>query len=115
MAVCVEAVKLSREILNSKQFNRFRGKEWWPGEEAKTDSDFAAHIRQTADTLYHPVGTCKMGIDHLSVVDPQLRVRGVKGLRVVDASVIPLQITGHTQAPTVAIAEKAADLIKQAV
>ena len=114
MAVCVEAVKLSREILNSKQFNRFRGKEWWPGEAAKTDSDFAAHIRQTSDTLYHPVGTCKMGIDSLSVVDPQLRVRGIKGLRVVDASVIPLQITGHTQAPTVAIAEKAADLIKQA-
>ncbi|MBS1789417.1 MAG: choline dehydrogenase [Acidobacteria bacterium] len=114
MAACVEAVKLSREILNSRQFNRVRGKEWWPGEAAKTDSDFAAHIRQTADTIYHPVGTCKMGNDALSVVDAQLRVRGVKGLRVVDASVIPLQLTCHTQAPTLAIAEKAADLIKQA-
>lgn len=111
-AACVEAVKLSREILNSKQFNRFRGKEWWPGESAKTDNDFAAHIRQTADTIYHPIGTCKMGIDSMAVVDPQLRVRGVEGLRVVDASVIPLQITGHTQAPTLVIAEKAADLLK---
>ncbi|MBP6824207.1 MAG: choline dehydrogenase [Acidobacteria bacterium] len=114
VAVCVEAMKLSREILNSKQFDRFRGKEWWPGDAAKTDSDFAAHIRQTADTIYHPIGTCKMGVDGMAVVDPQLRVRGVEGLRVVDASVIPLQITGHTQAPTLVIAEKAADLIKQA-
>ena len=114
MAACVEAVKLSREILNARQFDRFRGKEWWPGEAAKTDSDFAAHIRQTADTIYHPIGTCKMGNDAMSVVDSNLRVRGIERLRVVDASVIPLQITGHTQAPTVAIAEKAADLIKQA-
>ncbi len=113
VAVCVEAMKLSREILNSKQFDRFRGKEWWPGEDAKTDNDFAAHIRQTADTIYHPIGTCKMGIDSMAVVDSQLRVRGVEGLRVVDASVIPLQITGHTQAPTLVIAEKAADLLKQ--
>ena len=115
LTACIEAVKLSREILNSKQFDRFRGKEWWPGEAAKTNDDFAAHIRQTADTLYHPVGTCKMGVDDSAVVDPTLRVRGVKGLRVVDASIIPLQITGHTQAPTVAIAEKAADLIKRAI
>lgn len=113
VAVCVEAMKLSREILNSKQFDRFRGKEWWPGEDAKTDNDFAAHIRQTADTIYHPIGTCKMGVDSMAVVDFQLRVRGVEGLRVVDASVIPLQITGHTQAPTLVIAEKAADLLKQ--
>ena len=112
LAACVESVKLAREIFGSKQFNRFRGKEWWPGEAAKTDDDFAEHIRRTAETLYHPVGTCKIGNDAMAVVDDRLRVRGVEGLRVVDASVIPLQITGHTNAPTIAIAEKAADLIR---
>lgn len=112
LAACVEAVKLSRQILNSKLFDRFRGKEWWPGEAAKTDDGIAEHICQTAETIYHPVGTCKMGNDTMAVVDAELRVCGVDGLRVVDASVIPLQITGHTNAPVIAIAEKAADLIK---
>jgi choline dehydrogenase len=112
LAACVEGVKLAREIFASKHFDRFRGKEWWPGEAAKTDGDFAEHIRQTAETIYHPVGTCKIGNDAMGVVDDRLRARGVEGLRVVDASVIPIQITGHTNAPTIAIAEKAADLIK---
>jgi choline dehydrogenase len=112
LASCVEGVKLAREIFGSGRFNRFRGKEWWPGEAAKTDDDFAEHIRQTAETIYHPVGTCKMGNDAAAVVDGRLRARGLEGLRVVDASVIPFQITGHTNAPTIAIAEKAADLIK---
>jgi choline dehydrogenase len=112
MAACVEAVKLSREILNSKPFDRFRGKEWWPGETARNDDGIAEHIRQTAETIYHPVGTCKMGTDAMAVVDAELRVCGVEGLRVMDASVIPLQITGHTNAPVIAMAEKAADLIK---
>ena len=112
MAACVEGVKLAREIFGSKHFNRFRGKEWWPGEAAKTDGDFAEHIRQTAETIYHPVGTCRMGNDATAVVDDRLRAHGVEGLRVVDASIIPIQITGHTNAPTIAVAEKAADLIK---
>src|SRR6266498_3689157 len=112
LAAGVEGVKLAREIFGSRHFNRFRGKEWWPAEFAKTDDDFAEHIRQTAETIYHPVGTCKMGNDAMAVVDDRLRARGVDGLRVVDASVIPFQITGHTNAPTIAIAEKAADLIK---
>jgi len=112
LSACVEGVKLAREIFGSKQFNRFRGKEWWPGEAAKTYDDFADHIRQTAETIYHPVGTCRLGNDAMSVVDDRLRAHGVEGLRVVDASVIPLQITGHTNAPTIAIAEKAADLIR---
>jgi len=109
---CIEGVKLAREIFGSKQFNRFRGKEWWPGEAARSDDDIAEHIRQTAETIYHPVGTCKIGNDAMAVVDDHLRVRGVEGLRVVDASVIPFQITGHTNAPTIAIAEKASDLIR---
>jgi choline dehydrogenase len=112
LAAGVEGVKLAREIFGSKHFNRFRGKEWWPGEAAKTDCDFAEHIRQTAETIYHPVGTCRMGNDATAVVDDRLRAHGVEGLRVVDASIIPIQITGHTNAPTIAVAEKAADLIK---
>lgn len=112
LASGIEGVKIAREILNSKVFDRFRGKEWWPGPGAQTDDDFAEHIRATAQTIYHPVGTCRMGNDGESVVDGRLRVRGVEGLRVVDASVFPLQMTGHTNAPAMMLAEKAADLIR---
>jgi choline dehydrogenase len=112
LAVCVEGVGLAREILNAKPFDRFRGKEWWPGEAAKGDGDIARHIRQTSETIYHPVGTCRIGADPMAVVDAALCVHGLEKLRVIDASVIPFQITGHTNAPTIAIAEKAADLIK---
>src|SRR5262249_3560846 len=113
LIACIESVKLARQILAAKSFDRFRGKEWWPGEAATSDDAIAEHIRQTAETLYHPVGTCKLGgeRDALAVVDDKLRVRGVEGLRVVDASVIPAQVTGHTNAPVIAIAEKAAELI----
>jgi choline dehydrogenase len=76
------------------------------------DEALAEHVREQAETLYHPVGTCKMGTDDLAVVDPQLRVRGVDGLRVVDASVMPVIPRGHTNASTIMIAEKAADLIR---
>jgi choline dehydrogenase len=112
LATVIEGVKLAREILNGKLFNQYRGKEWWPGAEARDDEGIAEHIRQTSETIYHPVGTCQMGNGAMAVVDDQLRVRGVESLRVVDASVIPFQITGHTNAPTMMIAEKAADLIK---
>ncbi len=77
-----------------------------------SDEQILAHTRSTMQTLYHPVGTCKMGVDELAVVDPQLRVRGLAGLRVVDASVMPTVPRGNTNAPTIAVAEKAADLIR---
>jgi choline dehydrogenase len=112
LTAVVEGMKAAREVVNSKPFDRYRGKEWWPGPAARTDEDFADHIRRTSETIYHPVGTCRVGTDAMAVVDERLRVRGVEGLRVVDASVIPIQTTGHTNAPVIAIAEKAADLIK---
>jgi choline dehydrogenase len=77
-----------------------------------SDDDIEVFIRAHAQTTYHPVGTCKMGVDELAVVDPELRVRGVEGLRVVDASVMPTVPRGNTNAPTIAVAEKAADLIR---
>jgi choline dehydrogenase len=77
-----------------------------------SDADLEAHIRHTAQTIYHPTSTCRMGVDDLAVVDPELRVRGVEGLRVVDASIFPSVPRGNTNAPTIAVAEKAADLIR---
>jgi len=88
------------------------GKEWAASADARTDEQLDHWIRQNADTVYHPVGTCRMGTDNMAVVDAQLRVRGVPGLRVVDASVMPRIVRGHTNALTIMIAEKAADLIR---
>ena len=79
---------------------------------AETDSEIEQAIRMRADTIYHPVGTCRMGSDAGSVLDPQLRVRGVEALRVVDCSVMPTLIGGNTNAPAIMIAEKAADMIR---
>lgn len=76
------------------------------------DAALMNHIRSRADTIYHPVGTCRMGVDEMAVVDTQLRVRGLSGLRVVDASVMPTLIGGNTNAPTVMIAERAAEWMR---
>ena len=81
--------------------------------EVKSDDDIRAILRQRVDTVYHPVGSCKMGVDDMAVVNPQLQVYGIQNLRVVDASIMPNVINGNTNAPVVMIAEKAVDLIRQ--
>lgn len=78
-----------------------------------TDDDIRNILRNRVDTVYHPVGSCKMGTDAMAVVDPKLKVHGVAGLRIVDASIMPTLIGGNTNAPTIMIGEKAADMIKQ--
>jgi choline dehydrogenase len=106
----VEGIKLAQEIIYSPPFNAFRGKPVLPEQRLNTDEQFRDYIQAHGETLYHPVGTCMMGpaTDPLAVVDSELRVRGLAGLRVVDASVMPQVVSGNTAAPTVMIAEKAA-------
>jgi choline dehydrogenase len=115
MHVLVEGIKKAREIAQSSAFDDIRGDEVWPGEDVTTDEGIREHVRETAHTVYHPVGTCKMGDDDMAVVDDRLRVHGVENLRVADASVMPTLTSGNTNAPTMMIAEKAADLILEAV
>ena len=112
MKMMVECAKISREILAQKAFDRYRGAPILPARTDLSDSELVDFIRAKAETVYHPIGTCRMGSDAHAVVDPQLRVNGVEGLRVIDASVMPCLIGGNTNAPTIMIAERAADLIK---
>jgi choline dehydrogenase-like flavoprotein len=113
LKILIEAVQLSREILGAKAFAPFRGDELFPGAHVRTEAEVADFIRRRAETLYHPVGTCRMGVDELAVVDARLCVRGIEGLRVVDASIMPTLVSGNTNAPTIMIAEKAAETIMQ--
>lgn len=104
-----DATRLAREIVAQEALAPYRGPEFWPGEDKQTDAEIDAWIRATAETIYHPVGTAKMGHDELAVVDERCRVHGVAGLRVIDASVMPTLVGGNTNAPTIMIAEKIAD------
>ena len=112
LRVLVEGVRLARRVIRSHAFDQYRKAELAPTADVDSDSELAMFVRGIAETLYHPVGTCSMGIDAAAVVDPQLRVRGLDGLRVVDASVMPVIPRGNTNAPTIMIGEKAADLIR---
>jgi choline dehydrogenase-like flavoprotein len=114
LRMLLEGVKLSREILAAPAFSAYRGAEIFPGPGVRDERDLVDFIRRKAETIYHPVGTCRMGGDAQAVVDAELRVRGVSGLRVVDASVMPCLPGGNTNAPTIMIAEKAADFITRA-
>jgi len=108
-----DGVRLTREIFAQKAFDPFRGPELSPGPAVKTDAEIDAHLRRKAESAYHASCSCRMGADGdpLAVVDGELRVRGTEGLRVVDASVMPAVVSGNLNAPTIMIAEKAADLI----
>jgi choline dehydrogenase-like flavoprotein len=106
-----EAVKISRDLMSRPPFGEFLGPEVIPGAKFKSDQEIETAIRQFCTTTQHPVGTCAMGQGPDAVVDPQLRVRGIAGLRVVDASVMPTIPGGNTNAPTIMIAEKASDMI----
>ena len=107
----LRALALSRRVFASPAFARYRAEEYQPGSEVTAEEELRAYIRRSAVTVHHPCGTCRMGGDGESVVDPQLRVRGVEGLRVADASIFPRLVGGNTNAPVVMIAEKAADMI----
>ena len=104
----IAGIRLAREILAAPAFDRYRGAELFPGATLRSDAELLQAIRAKAETIYHPVGTCRMGTDPLSVVDASLAVHGVAGLSVVDASVMPTVPSGNTNAPTIMIAEKAA-------
>ena len=110
----VNGYKIGRKILNAKAFSPYGKEELVPGNVVETDDQIKEDIRKRAESIYHPVGTCKMGNDEMAVVDDQLKVHGVRNLRVVDASIMPLLVAGNTNAPSMMIAEKAADMILNA-
>jgi choline dehydrogenase len=106
-----EGTKIARDIFAQTAFDPYRGPELMPGAAVRSDAQIDAWLRKTAETIYHPVGSAKMGKDAESVVDQELKVYGVEGLRVVDASIMPTLVSGNTNAPTIMIAEKASDMI----
>lgn len=113
MSAMIQAYKASLAVMQASAFSEVRGRPLFPEAPINDDKAIETFLRNHSDTIYHPVGTCRMGADEHSVVDLDLRVRGVEGLRVVDASIMPTLIGGNTNAPTMMIAEKAADLIRQ--
>jgi choline dehydrogenase len=114
VAALVAGVRIARDIATAGPLSEVLGRELLPGAELESDSELEDDLRRRVGLLYHPVGTCRIGVDEDAVVDPELRVRGVEGLRVIDASVMPKVPGGNTNAPTIAIAERGADLVKGA-
>jgi choline dehydrogenase len=110
-----DCVKLTREIINQPAFDKYRDDEIQPGIQVQTDEEIDAFVRANVESAYHPSCSCKMGTDDMSVVDPQTRVHGIKNLRVVDSSIFPTITNGNLNAPTIMVAERAADLIKSNV
>jgi choline dehydrogenase len=109
----VAGLKLCRRLLANPHLEHFIASEFLPGREVQSDDELLDYARRRGGTVYHPTSTCKMGVDRMAVVDPELRVRGVLGLRVADASVMPTVVSGNTNAATIMIGERAADLVRR--
>jgi choline dehydrogenase len=110
--VAAESMRLTRRICAAPALARFAPEEFRPGPSVQTDAELARAAGEIGTTIFHPVGTCKMGNDDLAVVDARLRVHGIAGLRVVDASIMPRITSGNTNSPVIMIAEKASDMIR---
>ena len=113
LAQMKKGFEIQREIFSSSEFDEYRDPEIFPGNEIQSEKDIEAFIRQKSESIYHPIGTCKMGNDEEAVVDNKLKVHGIENLRVIDASIMPTLISGNTNAPTMMIAEKISqDILK---
>ena len=110
-ATLIEGIRIARRVAGAPSLARYAERELYPGEGVRSDDEILEYCRRTGSTVFHPVGTCKMGGDANAVVDERLRVRGVAGLRVADASVMPTLVSGNTNAPTIMIGEKGAAMI----
>jgi len=111
--VAVQGMRFTRRIMADKALARFQPMEWLPGSQITSYDEMLDAARDVGTTIFHPVGTCAMGNDELAVVDDRLRVRGIRGLRVIDASVMPTITSGNTNAPTVMIAEQGARFVAE--
>ncbi|MFN5781442.1 MAG: GMC oxidoreductase, partial [Novosphingobium sp.] len=107
----LKAMRMTRQLAAAPSLARLIEREAYPGTSADADGDLLDYARRTGNTGYHPVGTCRMGLDDAAVADPQLRVRGVEGLRVIDASVMPRLISGNTNAAAIMIGDKGSNLV----
>ena len=110
----MRAVRIARAIMTAPAMTPLQVSELTPGADRAGDDEILDWIKQAAETTYHPVGTCKMGSDPMAVVDAELRVHGIAGLRVADASIMPTLTSGNTNAPSIMIGEKAADMVLSA-
>jgi len=115
LKVLIAGLRQGRDILAARAFKPWLGEERLPGPGAQSNAELEDFIRATAETEYHPVGTCKMGSDPMAVVDEKLRLRGIERLRVIDASIMPTIVSGNTNAPVIMIAERGADMMLEAV
>jgi choline dehydrogenase-like flavoprotein len=110
----IDGMKLAREIIDQRPMDEYRVAELSPGPDCSADADWLAFARANGQTIYHAAGTCRMGDDAMAVVDPELRVHGIAGLRVIDASVMPEMVSGNTQAAVMMIAAKGAEILASA-
>ena len=107
----IAGIRMVRSVIEQPAFDPFRGRELEPGEAVQSEAQLSRWLRENAMTTFHPVGTCRMGIDPMAVVDARLAVHGIAGLRVADASIMPVITSGNTNAPAIMIGEKAAEFI----